>query len=105
LLGRVIERERKKAVEALEKAGEFVPLDMLKAIPDPEKTANVEGRHFTGQLRWGTMQWCGCCWSTTGGTALHWAVRMGHEAVVRLLLEHNVNVNAKDNYNRYTALH
>jgi hypothetical protein len=31
-------RERKKAVEALEKAGEFVPLDMLEAIPDPEKT-------------------------------------------------------------------
>jgi len=25
-------------VEALEKAGEFVPLDMLEAIPDPEKT-------------------------------------------------------------------
>jgi hypothetical protein len=32
------ERERKKAVEALEKAGEFIPLDMLEAIPDPEKT-------------------------------------------------------------------
>jgi hypothetical protein len=26
-------------VEALEKAGEFIPLDMLKAIPNPEKTA------------------------------------------------------------------
>ena len=25
-------------MEALEKAGEFVPLDMLEAIPDPEKT-------------------------------------------------------------------
>jgi hypothetical protein len=32
------ERERKKAVEALEKAKEFVPLDMLEAILDPEKT-------------------------------------------------------------------
>jgi hypothetical protein len=32
------ERERKKAVEALEKAGNFIPLDMLEAIPDPEKT-------------------------------------------------------------------
>jgi hypothetical protein len=32
------ERERKKAVEALEKSKEFIPLDMLEAIPDPEKT-------------------------------------------------------------------
>ena len=32
------ERERKKAVEALEKASEFVPFEMLEAIPDPEKT-------------------------------------------------------------------
>jgi hypothetical protein len=31
------ERERKKAVEALEKAGEFVPFEMFKAIPNPEK--------------------------------------------------------------------
>jgi hypothetical protein len=31
-------RERKKAVEALEKAKEFVPFEMLNAIPDPEKT-------------------------------------------------------------------
>ena len=31
-------RERKKAVEALEKASEFIPFEMLKAIPDPEKT-------------------------------------------------------------------
>jgi hypothetical protein len=32
------ERERKKAVEALEKAKEFIPIGMLEAIPDPEKT-------------------------------------------------------------------
>jgi hypothetical protein len=32
------ERERKKALEALEKAGNFIPLDMLEAIPDPKKT-------------------------------------------------------------------
>ena len=34
-------------MEALEKAGEFVPLDMLKAIPNPEKTtteANIEAQ-------------------------------------------------------------
>ena len=31
------ERERKKSVEALQKAGEFIPMDMLEAIPDPEK--------------------------------------------------------------------
>jgi len=45
LLGEV--RERKKAVEALEKAGNFIPLDMLEAIPDPEKTtteADIEAR-------------------------------------------------------------
>jgi hypothetical protein len=45
LLGGV--RERKKAVEALEKAGEFIPLDMLKAIPNPEKTiteADIEAQ-------------------------------------------------------------
>jgi hypothetical protein len=33
------ERERKKAVEALEMAGNFIPLDMLEGIPDPERTA------------------------------------------------------------------
>jgi hypothetical protein len=32
------ERERKRAVEALERAKEFVPIAMLEAIPDPEKT-------------------------------------------------------------------
>jgi hypothetical protein len=32
------ERERKKAVEALQRSKEFVPLEMLEAIPDPEKT-------------------------------------------------------------------
>jgi len=31
-------RERKKVVEALEKAGKSIPLNMLKAIPDPKKT-------------------------------------------------------------------
>ena len=38
MIARRSERERKKAVEALEKAGNFIPLDMLEAIPDPEKT-------------------------------------------------------------------
>jgi hypothetical protein len=41
------ERERKKAVEALEKAGNFIPLDMLEVIPDPEKTtteADIEAQ-------------------------------------------------------------
>ena len=32
------ERERKKAVEALQRAREFIPMDILEAIPDPEKT-------------------------------------------------------------------
>jgi hypothetical protein len=32
------ERERKKAVETLEKAKEFVPFEMLNAIPNPKKT-------------------------------------------------------------------
>jgi hypothetical protein len=34
-------------VEALEKAGEFIPLDMLEAIPNPEKTtteANIKAQ-------------------------------------------------------------
>jgi hypothetical protein len=30
------ERERKKKVEALQKAQQFVPVDLLAAIPDPE---------------------------------------------------------------------
>jgi hypothetical protein len=38
VLARRSERERKKAVEALEKAGNFIPPDMLEAIPDPERT-------------------------------------------------------------------
>jgi hypothetical protein len=41
------ERERKKAVEALEKAKGFIPVDMLEAIPDPEKTtteADIEAQ-------------------------------------------------------------
>jgi hypothetical protein len=37
-------------------------------------------------------------------TALHWAARNGHEAVVRLLLEAKADVEAKDN-DRQTALH
>ena len=36
--------------------------------------------------------------------ALHRAARNGHEAVVRLLLEHEANVNAKTNYEE-TALY
>jgi hypothetical protein len=33
---RKLERERKRQVEALQKAKEFVPFHLLKAIPDPE---------------------------------------------------------------------
>jgi hypothetical protein len=47
VIARRSERERKKAVEALEKAGEFVPFEMLEAIPDPEKStteADIEVR-------------------------------------------------------------
>jgi hypothetical protein len=47
LLREVREKERKKAVEALEKAGNFMPLDMLEAIPDPKKTtteADIEAQ-------------------------------------------------------------
>src|SRR5277367_3948134 len=38
VIARRQERERKKDVEALQKAGGFIPMDMLEAIPDPEKT-------------------------------------------------------------------
>jgi hypothetical protein len=31
-----LERERKRQVEALQKAKEFVPFHLLEAIPDPE---------------------------------------------------------------------
>ena len=34
-------------MEALEKAGDFIPLDMLETIPDPEKTtteANIKAQ-------------------------------------------------------------
>src|SRR5271156_6649788 len=37
-------------------------------------------------------------------TALYWAASSGHEAVVKLLLEHKADVNAKDSYGE-TALH
>jgi hypothetical protein len=37
VVARKHERERKKSVEALQKAGEFIPMDMLEAIPDSEK--------------------------------------------------------------------
>ncbi|QRD90568.1 nucleoside phosphorylase [Aspergillus flavus] len=40
-----------------------------------------------------------------GTTALHWAVRNGHKAMVKLLVNNkNTNINAKDSYGR-TALH
>ena len=47
VIARRSERERKKAVETLEKAGNFIPLDMLEAIPDSEKTtteADIEAQ-------------------------------------------------------------
>jgi hypothetical protein len=36
IAARKLERERKKQVDALQKAKEFVPMHLLKAIPDPE---------------------------------------------------------------------
>jgi hypothetical protein len=47
VVARQQERERKKAVEALEKAKEFIPIRMLEAIPDPERTtteADIEAQ-------------------------------------------------------------
>ena len=38
VIARMSGRERKKEVEALQKAGEFIPFEMLEAIPDPEMT-------------------------------------------------------------------
>ena len=35
VIARRQERERKKAVEALERAKEFIPIQMLEVIPDP----------------------------------------------------------------------
>jgi hypothetical protein len=50
IITRRSKRDRKKAVEALEKAGKSVPLDMLEAIPDPEKTIAsvmyIKAQHF-----------------------------------------------------------
>jgi ankyrin repeat domain-containing protein 50 len=40
---------------------------------------------------------------STGQTALHWAARSGHEAVVRLLLAYKADVNAQDQWG-WTAL-
>ena len=34
------------------------------------------------------------------GTALHWAVLNGHEAVVKLLVEAKADTNVKDNFGR-----
>jgi hypothetical protein len=43
VIARRSEREKKKAVEALEKAGKFIPLDMLEAIPKKTNTeADIE---------------------------------------------------------------
>jgi hypothetical protein len=36
ITARKLERKRKKQVDALQKAKEFVPIHLLKAIPDPE---------------------------------------------------------------------
>jgi hypothetical protein len=47
LCGRSVICRRKKAVEALEKASNFILLDILKAIPNTEKTtmeANIEAQ-------------------------------------------------------------
>ena len=45
IITRKSERERKKAIEALQRAREFILIDILKAIPNPEKTtidANID---------------------------------------------------------------
>jgi hypothetical protein len=45
IIARRSERERKKAVKALRRAKEFILMDMLEAIPNPEKTttnANID---------------------------------------------------------------
>jgi hypothetical protein len=47
VIARRQEKERKKAVEALQRSKEFVPLEMLEAIPNPEKTtteADIEAQ-------------------------------------------------------------
>jgi len=36
IAARKLERERKKEVEALQKSRQFIPVDLLQAIPDPE---------------------------------------------------------------------
>jgi ankyrin repeat protein len=43
------------------------------------------------------------CWHETGETALHLAAGEGHLEIVKLLLEHGADVNAKTAYE--TALH
>jgi ankyrin repeat protein len=43
--------------------------------------------------------------NTEGQTPLLWAAEKGHDAVVRLLLEHKADINAKTNNNRWTALY
>jgi ankyrin repeat protein len=43
--------------------------------------------------------------NTEGQTPLLWAAENGHEAVVRQLLEHKADINAKTNNNRWTALY
>jgi hypothetical protein len=42
IIARRSKRERKKAVEALRRAKEFILMDMLEAIPNPEKTTNAD---------------------------------------------------------------
>ena len=42
VIARRRERERKKAIEALQRAREFIPMDILEAIPDPEKTTDAD---------------------------------------------------------------
>jgi hypothetical protein len=49
VVARRCERERKKAVEALQRARDFILIDMLQAIPNPEKTTT--GADLDLQLR------------------------------------------------------
>ena len=71
VIARRNERERKKAVEALEKAGEFVPIEMLKAIPDPEQTT-ARGPYFNSGCNRPKLRYCRCRGSgprSAGGSA------------------------------------
>src|SRR2546421_7586284 len=67
----------------------------------------MDGRHCPSRPRKGTRQWCGCCWST-GRTPTRRIImegqrctgQAGNATMMRLLLEHGTDIDAKDNYGR-----